>query len=222
MYSSFQNTLYVHSDDEASDDETMENEVVYDFTNNLSQETHNSDTVPTAQNLEIQDQTNAEITIEAEKTPLTFEEQDETEIALNAHDSFGYYGKEKGQEAIPPHESFSAHPEPGATHTSLTQTESEEVSKQPEERQKHAKNSRKRGVSHKADNNLTVKKPGNQSRKNVESEKVVPPNPTLTSSSEDTETQKETWGAEHYKPPWGWNPIPFPDDTSWATKSTSS
>ncbi len=158
----FQNTLYVHSDGEAYDDETMEEEVVYDFTNNLPQETHNSDTVPTAQNPEIQVQTNAEITIEAEKTPLTFEEQDETEIALNAHDSFGDYGKEKGQEVIPPHGSFSAHPELGATHTSLTQTESEEVSKQPEERQKHAKTSRKRGVSHKADNNLTVKKPGNR------------------------------------------------------------
>ncbi len=96
----------------------------------------------TAQNPEILVQPNAEITIEAEKTPLTFAEQDETEIALNAHDSFGDYGKEKGLKAIPPNGSFSAHPEPGATHTSLTQTESEEVSKQPEERQKH-KNTRK-------------------------------------------------------------------------------
>jgi hypothetical protein len=127
---------------------------------------------------------------------------------------FGDYGKEKDQEAIHSHGSFSAHPEPGATPTSLTQAKSEEVSKQPEEGQKNAKNSRKRGVSHKADNNLTVKKPGNQSQKNVEREKVVPPNSTLISSSEDTETQKETWGAEDYKPPWGWNPIPFPDDTS--------
>jgi hypothetical protein len=91
----FQNTLYVHSDDEASDDETMEEEVVYDFANNVSQETHNSDTVSTAQNSEIQDQTNAKITIEADKTPLTFEEQDETEIALNAQAYFGDYGPQK-------------------------------------------------------------------------------------------------------------------------------
>jgi hypothetical protein len=77
----------VHSDDEASDDERMEEEVVYRPIYTMSHETNNSDTVPTAQNPVIQVKTNAEITIEADKTPLTFEEQDETEIALNAQDS---------------------------------------------------------------------------------------------------------------------------------------
>ncbi len=74
MYSSKTRFTCTQTYDEASDDETMEDEVVYDFANNLSQETHNSDTVPTAQNPEILVQTNAETTIEAEKTPLTFEE----------------------------------------------------------------------------------------------------------------------------------------------------
>jgi hypothetical protein len=167
----------------------MEEEVVYRPPYNMSQEINNSDTVPTAQNPEILVQNQAENTIAAEQAPLTFGEQDETEIALNAHDSFGDYGKEKGQEETPPNGSVPAHPEPGTTHTPLTQTGSEDVNKQPEERQKHAKNSRKRGASHQADNNLTVKKPGNQSGENVESGKVVPPNPTLTSSCTDTETQ---------------------------------
>jgi hypothetical protein len=39
---------------------------------------------------------------------------------------------------------------------------------------------------------------------------------SLTSSSEATGDPKETWGDEHYKPPWGWDPIPLPDDSSWA------
>ncbi len=38
----------------------------------------------------------------------------------------------------------------------------------------------------------------------------------LTSSSEATGNPKETWGDENYKPPWGWDPIPFPEDPSWA------
>ncbi len=38
---------------------------------------------------------------------------------------------------------------------------------------------------------------------------------SLTSSSAATGDTKETWGDEHYKPPWGWDPIPFPDDPSW-------
>ena len=130
----FQNTLYVRSDDEESDDETMEEEVVYRPPYNMSQEINNSDTVPTAQNPETLVQTRAENTIAAEQAPLTFGEQDETEIALNTHDSFGDYGKEKGQEATNPNGSVSAHPEPGTTHTPLTQTGSEDVNKQTEER----------------------------------------------------------------------------------------
>jgi hypothetical protein len=39
---------------------------------------------------------------------------------------------------------------------------------------------------------------------------------SLTSSSEATGDPKETWADEHYKPPWGWDPIPFPEDPSWA------
>ncbi len=38
---------------------------------------------------------------------------------------------------------------------------------------------------------------------------------SLTFSSEATGDPKETWGDEHYKPPWGWDPILFPDDPSW-------
>jgi hypothetical protein len=39
---------------------------------------------------------------------------------------------------------------------------------------------------------------------------------SLTSSSEATGNPKDTWGDEHYKPPWGLDPISFPDDPSWA------
>jgi hypothetical protein len=66
----FQNTLYVRFDDEESDDETMEEEVIYRPTYNMPQEINNSDTVPTAQNPEILVQTQAENTSAAEQTPL--------------------------------------------------------------------------------------------------------------------------------------------------------
>ncbi len=54
----FQNTLYVRSDDEESDDETMEEEVVY-RPYNMSQGINNSDIVSTAQTTENHDQTEA-------------------------------------------------------------------------------------------------------------------------------------------------------------------
>jgi hypothetical protein len=84
-------------------------------------------------------------------------------------------------------------------------------------------------MSLKADHNFIVKRAG-QSREIVENDKKtihqshVTENDknyfqlaeSLTSSSETTGDPKETWGDEHYKLPCGWDPIPFPDDPSWA------
>ncbi len=93
----------MHSDDEESDDETMEEEVIYRPTYNMSQETNNSDTVSTAQTTENHDQTEAKTTIMGDQSTLTFGGQDGTENSTNAQASFGDYDREIGQATIPPH-----------------------------------------------------------------------------------------------------------------------
>jgi hypothetical protein len=84
-------------------------------------------------------------------------------------------------------------------------------------------------MSHKADKDFIIRKARNQSRKIVENDKKFTDQSngtennkndfqlgeSLTSSSEATGNPKETWGDENYKPPWGWDPIPFPEDLSW-------
>jgi hypothetical protein len=80
---------------------------------------------------------------------------------------------------------------------------------------------------YKADRDLIVKKARSQSSEFVE--KVISQShgtendktnkllgESLISSSAATGDPKETWGDEHYKSPWGWDPIQFPDNPSWA------
>ena len=93
----------MRSDDEESDDETIEEEVVYLPTYNMSQETNNSDTVSTAQTTEKHDQIEAKTTIKGDQSTLTFGGQDETENSTNEQASFGDHDSEMGQETIPPH-----------------------------------------------------------------------------------------------------------------------
>ncbi len=85
--------------------------MVYRPTYTVSQETNNSNPVSTVQTSEIQDQTNAKITIADDKSTLTFEGQDETEHSTNTQDSFRDYDRENGQETILPH---CQHPTPPA------------------------------------------------------------------------------------------------------------
>ncbi len=99
----FQNTLFVRFHDDESDDETMEEEVVYRPTYDISQETHNSDTVSTAQTTENHDQTEAKTIMTGDQSTPTFGEQDGTENSTNAQASFGNYDREMDQETIPPH-----------------------------------------------------------------------------------------------------------------------
>jgi hypothetical protein len=108
----FQNTLYVRSDDEESDDKTMEEEMVYRPTYNMSQETNNSDTVSTAQTTENHDQIEAKTMLTGDQSTPTFGEQDGTENSTNAQASFGDYDREMGQETIPP-----TLPNPGTNRT---------------------------------------------------------------------------------------------------------
>jgi hypothetical protein len=91
----------MRSDDEESDDETMEEEVVDRPTYNMPQETNNSDTVSTAQTTENHDQTEAKTTITRDRSTLNFGGQDGTENSTNAQASFGDYDREIGQETIP-------------------------------------------------------------------------------------------------------------------------
>ncbi len=93
----------MRSDDEESDDETMEEEVVHRPTYNMSQETNNSDTIFTAQTIENHDQIEAKITIAGDKSTPTFEGQDEAENSTNAQVSFSDYDRDNGKETIPPH-----------------------------------------------------------------------------------------------------------------------
>jgi hypothetical protein len=86
------------------------------------------------------------------------------------------------------------------------------------------------GVRHTDDADFIAKKARNQSREIVDNnikftdqsngtendKNNFQLGESLTSSSEATGDPKETWGDEHYKPPWGWDPIPFPEDPSWA------
>jgi hypothetical protein len=228
----FQNTLYVRSDDEESDDETMEEEVVYRPTYNMSQETNSSDTVSTAQTTENHDQTETKPTIMGDQSTLTFGGQDGTENSTNVQASFGNYDRKIGQETIPSHCQIQAPPVPGEQPKTLTPPESEQGSNQ--ERTKQTGNPRKMrrttGVRHTDDEDFIAKKVRSQSREIVENDKKFTDQPngtendknefqlgeSLTFSSEAKGDPKETWGDEHYKPPWGWDPIPFPEDLSWA------
>jgi hypothetical protein len=74
---------------------------------------------------------------------------------------------------------------------------------------KKARNQSKETVEN--DKNFTDQSDGTENDKNNFQQ-----GESLTSSSEATGDQKETWGDEHYKPPWGWDPISFPEDPSWA------
>jgi hypothetical protein len=137
----FQNTLYVRSDDEESDDETMEEKVVYRPTFNMSQGTNNSDTVSTAQTTENHEQTEAKTTIMGDQSTLTFGGQDGTENSTNAQASFGDHDREIGQETIPPHCQIQGPPVPCEPPKTLTPPESEQGSNP--ERTKQTGNSRK-------------------------------------------------------------------------------
>jgi len=137
----FQNTLYVRSDDEESDDETMDEEVVYRPTYTMSQETTNSDTVSTAQTTENHDQPEEKTTIMGDQSTLTFKGQDETEDSTNAHASFGDYDREMGQETSPPHCQLQTRPVLGEQPKTLTPPKSAQESNP--ERTKQTGNSKK-------------------------------------------------------------------------------
>jgi hypothetical protein len=92
----FQNTLYAHSDDDASDEDTMGEEVNYGYAYHMTQETNkNSDEVSTAQTIEKQGQPTEQTTQAGNTTTLTFESTDETSIAHAVQDSFGDYDQNK-------------------------------------------------------------------------------------------------------------------------------
>jgi hypothetical protein len=133
----FQNTPYVRSDEEESDDETMEEEVVYRPTYTMSQETNNSDTVSTAQTTENHDQTEEKTTIMGDQSTLTFGGQDETENSINVQASFGDYDREMGQEKIP-HTAKSRH-----DRTRWTTQDSHAAQKRPREQPRKNKTNRK-------------------------------------------------------------------------------
>ncbi len=76
--------LYVRFDDEESDDETMEEEVVYQPTYNMPQETNKSDIVSTAQTTENHDQIEAKTTMTGDQSTPTVGEQDGTKNSNNA------------------------------------------------------------------------------------------------------------------------------------------
>jgi hypothetical protein len=137
----FQITLYVRSDDEESNDETMEEELVYRPTYNMSQEINNSDIISTAQTTDNHDQTEAKTTISGYQPSLTFGGPDGTEKSTNAQAFFGDYDREIGQETIPSHSQIQAPPVPGEQPKTLTPPESEQGSNQ--ERTKQTGNSRK-------------------------------------------------------------------------------
>ncbi len=103
----------MRSDEEESDDETMEEEVVYRPTYTMSQETNNSDTVSTAQTTENHDQTEEKTSIMGDQSTRTFGGQDETENSTSTQASFGNYDREMGQEKIPPHCRIQARLVPG-------------------------------------------------------------------------------------------------------------
>jgi hypothetical protein len=63
------------------------------------------------------------------------------------------------------------------------------------------------GVRHRDDEDFIAKKACSQSKEIVENDKKS------TDQSNGTENDKNDF---HYKPPWGWDPIPFPEDPSWA------
>jgi hypothetical protein len=206
----------------------MEEEVVYRPTYDMSQETNNSETVSTAQTTENHDQTEVKTTITGDQQTLTFGGEDGTENSTNAQASFGDYEREISQETNPPHCQIQALPVPGEQPKTLTPPKSDQESNP--QNTKQTKNSRKTRMSHKADKDFIVKKARNQSREIVENNKKSTDQSngtendkndfqlgeSLTSSSEATGNPKETWGDENYKPPWGWDPIPFPEDPSWA------
>jgi hypothetical protein len=145
-----------------------------------------------------------------DQSTLTFEGQDETENSTNEQASFGDYDREMGQETIPPHCQIQARPVLGEQPKTLTPPKSAQESNP--ERTKQTGNSRKMrkitGVRDTDDEDFIAKKARNQSRKIVENDKkfteqsdgtendknMFSQGETLTSSSEATGDQKETWG----------------------------
>ena len=169
-----------------------------------------------------------------EQSTLTFGGQDGTEKSTDAQASFGDYERKISQQTNPLHCQIQALPIPGEQPKTLTPPKSDQESNP--ESTKQTKNSRKTRMRYKADKDFIVKKARNQSREIVENNKKSTDQSngtendkndfqlgkSLTSSSEATGNPKETWGDENYKPPWGWDPIPFPEDPSWAENNEIS
>ncbi len=170
--------------------------MVYRPTYTMSQETHNSDTVSTAQIAENHDQTDEKTTIMADQSTLTFEGQNAIENSTNEQASFGDYDSEMGQETIPPHCQTQARPVLDEQPKTLTPPKSAQESNP--ESTKQTGNSRKMrritSVRHPDDEDFIAQKARNQSRKIVENDKKS------TDQSDETENDKNIFHKERLSP----------------------